>query len=103
MFMEDVDLCWRARQNGWRVALEPSAGAVHVVGASRAARPYRMVMAHHLSLWRYSSLRWTGWHRAGLPLVAVALAVRAGLVCLAELTGRAPVHQAAARLTRRSR
>ncbi len=103
MFMEDVDLCWRARQAGWRVALEPAAGAVHVVGASRAARPYRMVIAHHRSLWRYSALRWTGWHRAGLPFVAVALAVRAGLVCLAELTGRAPVHQAAARLTRRSR
>jgi len=101
MFMEDVDLCWRARQSGWRVALEPSAGAVHVVGASRAARPYRMVVAHHLSLWRYSSLRWTGWHRLGLPLVAMALAVRAGLVCLAELTGRAQSHQAAARIVRR--
>ena len=103
MFMEDVDLCWRARQAGWRVALEPAAGAVHVVGASRAARPYRMVIAHHRSLWRYSSLRWKGWHRAGLPLVAVALAVRALLVCLAELSGRTPAHHAAARLTRRSR
>jgi len=101
MFMEDVDLCWRARQAGWRVAVEPAAGAVHMVGASRAARPYRMVVAHHRSLWRYSSLRWVGWHRLGLPLVAVALAVRAGLVCLAEVSGRAPVHQAAARLTRR--
>ena len=100
MFMEDVDLCWRARQSGWRVAVEPAAGAVHVVGASRAARPYRMVVAHHRSLWRYSALRWSGWRRAGLPLVAVALAVRAGLVCLAELGGRAPVHQAAARLAR---
>ena len=103
MFMEDVDLCWRAREAGWRVALEPAAGAVHVVGVSRAARPYRMVIAHHRSLWRYSSLRWKGWHRAGLPLVAVALAVRAGLVCLAELAGRTPVHHAAARLTRRPR
>ena len=103
MFMEDVDLCWRARESGWRVAVEPSAGAVHVVGASRAARPYRMVIAHHRSLWRYSSLRWTGWRRAGLPLVAVALAVRAGLVCLAEVTGRAPAHHAAARVTRRLR
>ncbi len=103
MFMEDVDLCWRAHQAGWRVAVEPAAGAVHVVGASRAARPYRMVVAHHCSLWRYSSLRWKGWHRAGLPLVAVALAVRAGLVCLAELSGRAPVHQAATRVARRLR
>lgn len=90
MFMEDVDLCWRARQAGWRVAVEPAAGAVHVVGASRAGRPYRMIVAHHRSLWRWSSLRWAGWHRLGLPLVAVALAGRAGLVCLAELTNRSP-------------
>lgn len=90
MFMEDVDLCWRAREAGWRVAVEPTAGAVHVIGASRAGRPYRMVVAHHRSMWRWSQLRWTGWHRLGLPLVAVALAVRAALVCLAQFTGRIP-------------
>ena len=90
MFMEDVDLCWRARQAGWRVGMEPAAGAVHIVGASRAARPYRMVVAHHRSLWRWSSLRWTGRSRLGLPLVALALVVRAALVCLAHRIGRAP-------------
>jgi N-acetylglucosaminyl-diphospho-decaprenol L-rhamnosyltransferase len=92
MFMEDVDLCWRAREAGWRVMIEPAAAAVHVVGASRAARPYRMIAAHHRSLWRWSSLRWKGWHRLGLPLVAVALIVRAALVSLAHLTGRGPRH-----------
>lgn len=90
MFMEDVDLCWRAREAGWRVGVEPAALAVHVVGASRAARPYRMIVAHHRSLWRWSSLRWQGWHRLGLPLVAVALSLRAALVALGHLSGRAP-------------
>jgi len=90
MFMEDVDLCWRAGKAGWRVVIEPAAGAVHLVGVSRAGRPLRMVVAHHRSLWRWSSLRWTGWARLGLPLVAVALTVRATLVCLAELSGRGP-------------
>jgi len=28
-FYEDVDLCWRARQAGWRVRYEPHAAAVH--------------------------------------------------------------------------
>ena len=93
MFMEDVDLCWRARQAGWRTSIEPAAVAVHVVGASRAARPYRMIVAHHRSLWRWSSLRWTGWRRLGLPLVAVALVLRAALVCVAHLTGRAPANR----------
>jgi N-acetylglucosaminyl-diphospho-decaprenol L-rhamnosyltransferase len=90
MFMEDVDLCWRAREAGWRVGVEPAAVAVHVVGASRAARPYRMIVAHHRSLWRWSSLRWQGWPRVGLPLVAAALTLRAALVSLGHLTGRAP-------------
>jgi N-acetylglucosaminyl-diphospho-decaprenol L-rhamnosyltransferase len=90
MFMEDVDLCWRAREAGFRVSVEPTAGAVHVVGVSRARRPYRMIVAHHRAMFRWSSLRWKGWPRAGLPLVAVALAVRAGLVAVAHLTGRTP-------------
>jgi len=90
MFMEDVDLCWRSWRAGWRVVIEPAAGAVHLVGVSRAARPLRMVAAHHRSLWRWSSLRWTGWNRLGLPLVAVALVFRAALVCIAELSGRTP-------------
>ncbi len=92
MFMEDVDLCWRARLAGWRVMIEPAAAAVHVVGASRVSRPYRMIVAHHRSLWQWSSLRWTGWHRLGLPLVALALVLRATLVSLAELTGKGPRH-----------
>jgi N-acetylglucosaminyl-diphospho-decaprenol L-rhamnosyltransferase len=90
MFMEDTDQCWRAREEGFRVAVEPAAQVVHVVGASRKRRRFRMIAAHHRSMFRWSSLRWQGWRRVGLPLVAVALVARACLVTLAEAVGRAP-------------
>ncbi len=87
MFMEDVDLCWRAGAAGFRVSIEPAAEVVHVIGASRRKHPVRMVVAHHRSMWRWSRLRFAGWRRWVLPLVAVALVVRAGLVIAATRLG----------------
>jgi N-acetylglucosaminyl-diphospho-decaprenol L-rhamnosyltransferase len=34
MYAEDVEWCWRVRQAGWQVLVEPSAVVVHVGGAS---------------------------------------------------------------------
>ena len=36
MYAEDMDLCWRLRQQGWRVTLEPRAQVLHVGNASGA-------------------------------------------------------------------
>ncbi|HVA06307.1 MAG TPA: glycosyltransferase family 2 protein [Acidimicrobiales bacterium] len=36
MYVEDVDLCWRLHQKGWRIRLEPSATVVHVGNAAGA-------------------------------------------------------------------
>ena len=44
MYMEDVDLCWRLRRLGWRVAYEPGGAAIHVQGASTDRHPYRMIV-----------------------------------------------------------
>ena len=81
MFLEDVDLCWRLHRAGWGVAYEPAGRIVHLEGASRASAPYRMIVAHHRSLLRF------GWRTSGprdrvlMPVVAVGLVVRAGLLC----------------------
>jgi N-acetylglucosaminyl-diphospho-decaprenol L-rhamnosyltransferase len=51
MFNEEVDLCYRARQAGWRVLFWPGAEFVHVGGASTAAvwpRMYREQLRSHL-------------------------------------------------------
>lgn len=80
MYVEDVDLCWRLREAGWRVAYEPGGSVTHVQGASTRRRPYRMIAAHHRSLWRFASKRWRGWRRILLTPAAAFLAVRAGVM-----------------------
>ncbi len=91
MYMEDVDLCWRARQAGWRVAFEPEATVVHAQGVSTELRPYRMILAHHRSLMRFARRSTTGWRRAFIPLVALGLGVRVVVMSARRaLAGRTP-------------
>lgn len=84
MYVEDVDLCWRLRADGWRVRYDPSGVVEHAVGASTARHPYRMIVEHHRSLQRFAAKRWTGVRRLALPVSAAYLAVRAGFACLAR-------------------
>jgi N-acetylglucosaminyl-diphospho-decaprenol L-rhamnosyltransferase len=77
MYVEDVDLCWRLRRLGWRVGYDPAGQAVHVQGASTTAHPYRMIVEHHRSVYRFASRRWHGLRRWLLAPTAVFLAVRA--------------------------
>ena len=79
MYLEDVDLCWRLRQAGWAVAYEPAAEVVHVQGASADRHPYRMLFAHHVSMWRFARRTSEGRKRWVLPLVLPGLVVRLGL------------------------
>jgi N-acetylglucosaminyl-diphospho-decaprenol L-rhamnosyltransferase len=76
MYVEDVDLCWRLWQAGWRVGYEPSALVMHTVGASSELAPYRMIAAHHRSLLRFAIKTTTGRRRLLLPVVAFGLGVR---------------------------
>ena len=82
MYMEDVDLCWRAGHRGWRVAYEPAAEVTHVQGASTDQRPYRMIRAHHRSMLRFAARTTTGPSRALLPVMAVGLGLRTILASL---------------------
>lgn len=76
MYLEDVDLCWRLRRAGWSVAYEPAGTVVHLQGASTSRRPYRMLVEHHRSLWRFAERRWRGPRRLLLGPAAVYLALR---------------------------
>jgi N-acetylglucosaminyl-diphospho-decaprenol L-rhamnosyltransferase len=81
MYMEDVDLCWRAWKAGWGVAYEPKAEVTHVQGASTDQRAYRMIVAHHLSMLRFAARTTTGPARLLLPVMAIGMAVRTALAC----------------------
>ena len=79
MYVEDVDLCWRLRRAGWRVAYEPAGTVEHLLGVSTASRPYRMIAEHHRSLLRFASVRFTGPRRALLAPAAGFLAARGAM------------------------
>lgn len=76
MFVEDVDLCWRLHEAGWRVRYEPAAEVVHEVSSSTDQVPYRMIAAHHRSIYRFNAKRARGARRLLLPPLAAGLAVR---------------------------
>jgi N-acetylglucosaminyl-diphospho-decaprenol L-rhamnosyltransferase len=82
MYLEDVDLCWRAGRAGWRVAFEPAAEVVHVQGVSAGRHPYRMLVAHHRSMWRFARQTSEGPKRWALPVVGVGLLGRVVVSCL---------------------
>jgi N-acetylglucosaminyl-diphospho-decaprenol L-rhamnosyltransferase len=84
MYMEDVDLCWRLRRVGWRVAYDPAGRATHVQGASTAGRPYRMIVEHHRSVYRFAARRWQGARRLLLVPAACFLSVRAAVDMVAR-------------------
>lgn len=88
MYMEDVDLCWRLRRAGWDVAYEPGGTVWHVQGVSTARRPYRMIVEHHRSVWRFSVRRDVGIRRLLLPGVALLLVLRAAVALSARALGR---------------
>jgi N-acetylglucosaminyl-diphospho-decaprenol L-rhamnosyltransferase len=79
MYLEDTDLCWRLRHAGWDVAYEPSAEVEHVQGASTSRRPYRMILEHHRSAYRFSRVRFTGARAVLLPFAAVYFTLRAAM------------------------
>ena len=78
MYLEDVDLCWRAHRAGWAVAYVPGSVVTHQQGLSTARRPYRMLLAHHRSAFHFAARRSEGWRRVTLPGVALVLLTRLG-------------------------
>jgi N-acetylglucosaminyl-diphospho-decaprenol L-rhamnosyltransferase len=76
MYLEEIDLCTRARDAGAAIGYEPAAHVVHVGGVSTRQLPYRMLAEHHRSVlrWWWSTHRWP--MRALAPAVAVVLGIR---------------------------
>jgi len=81
MYAEDTDLCWRARRAGWGVVFVPGAAVTHLQGISTARRPYRMLVAHHRSVFRFAVRTERGWRRLALPATALFLGLRLAVMC----------------------
>ncbi len=68
MYLEDTDLCFRLRRAGHKVYYVPEAGGMHFWGYSTRRYPYRRIIWHHRSLWRY----FTGRHTPAMRLALLA-------------------------------
>jgi N-acetylglucosaminyl-diphospho-decaprenol L-rhamnosyltransferase len=90
MYMEDIDLCWRLRRLGWRVAYEPGGAVTHVQAVSTDRHPYRMIVRHHRSAFRFEAKRWHGVKRLLLVPAALLLCARAGIAIAARAIGARP-------------
>jgi GT2 family glycosyltransferase len=54
LFSEETDWCFRFREAGWQVFLDPGADCVHVGGASHGGRLYREnLRGHLLFFWKH--------------------------------------------------
>jgi N-acetylglucosaminyl-diphospho-decaprenol L-rhamnosyltransferase len=93
MYAEDADLCWRARRAGWGVAYVPDAVVTHLRGVSTARHPYRMLVAHHRSVFHFATRTERGWRRLALPATAVLLTLRLAVLCARQALGT--LHSAA--------
>ncbi|MBM3859269.1 MAG: glycosyltransferase family 2 protein [Verrucomicrobia bacterium] len=77
MYYEEVDLCLRLRQAGWKIMFVPDAVVTHHGGASARQSLGAMTLARYRSLFAFYRKHYPGWHRLALkPIVAFAAALR---------------------------
>ena len=84
--IEDVDLCYRAHQAGYRVVYFPQVAVTHHIGKSSQALPNRSILQWHRGMWRYYRK-----HMRSNPLVDGLTLVGIGARCgyqLAVQNGR---------------
>jgi len=53
MYIEDVDLCYRAHRAGYEVVYFPQVAVTHHIGKSSDTIPNRSILQWHRSMWRY--------------------------------------------------
>jgi N-acetylglucosaminyl-diphospho-decaprenol L-rhamnosyltransferase len=73
MYVEDLDLCARIREAGWKSLYFPGATMLHHVAGSSRRYPYKMIRHHHFSLIRYFARRLKGPLKLLVPFVSAGL------------------------------
>ncbi len=72
LYFEDIDLCRRLRQKGWRLIYVPSARLFHEGGASTASMKMESRLHYRTSQLRFYRKHNRGWSRACLKLYLMA-------------------------------
>jgi GT2 family glycosyltransferase len=77
MYYEEVDLCLRLHQRGWKVVFAPDAVVTHHGGASARQSFAAMTLARYRSLFAFYRKHYPAWHRILLKIiVAIAATLR---------------------------
>jgi N-acetylglucosaminyl-diphospho-decaprenol L-rhamnosyltransferase len=80
MYVEDVDICWRLRDAGYRVVYNPAFRLLHHIGRTSSQQSVRMLYHHHRSMFIFFRKRYRGWKGLMfMPPVAAGLAARFAL------------------------
>jgi N-acetylglucosaminyl-diphospho-decaprenol L-rhamnosyltransferase len=84
LYGEELDLCTRLRDSGWKVLASTALEVLHE-GAVSTGRSRRTYLMHSEGVYRYyRKHRARGWRRVTLPLAWAALRVRAEIVALRD-------------------
>jgi GT2 family glycosyltransferase len=83
LYWEDVDLCKRMANKGWKVIYYPQSEIEHCVGGSSERKLIRSVFEFHKSAYRYF-MKNSNTHRSVLkPLIITGLSLRfIGILCM---------------------
>jgi GT2 family glycosyltransferase len=74
MFFNDVDLCYRIKQAGWKIYYYPNAQVLHHKGASTLRVKRRMIWLSHVSFFKFFNKHRTGLlNRLALYLLCIPL------------------------------
>lgn len=85
MYVEDVDICYRMWDKGWKVYFCPEAKVIHHIAKSSEQSSAKMIVEFQRSLYHfYSKTYGHTWKRFLKPLVAIGLALRGGILIVRD-------------------
>lgn len=53
MYCEDIDICYRSKQAGWKVFYYPYAAVIHYIGCGKNKASVRSIIFHHISMYKF--------------------------------------------------
>lgn len=53
MYCEDIDICYRSKQAGWKNFYYPDAQVMHYIGCGKKKVSFKSIIFHHISMYKF--------------------------------------------------